>query len=376
MRPLLFKKGKNIDSILSMEEKRYLMANRKRSRFKIILTALIIAVVVITGGSVLYLGGLGAASPDNTDPITVNIPEGSGASYIIEILDENGLVKNKTCAKIHARIGGYDSLQANSYTFNKSMTLSEIMKAINTGDFNYILKNRFTIIEGATIPQAAEAMAEELSFTSDEIIRKWSDKKYLKKLINKYWFISDDILKSGIMYPLEGYIYPETYFVTSEEPTIEEVTDIILSKTDDELTKRKSEIKASGKSIHEFLTLTSIVENESLYDKDRPVIAGVFINRLNKDMPLQSDITVLYALQEKRVDVTYDDLKVDSLYNTYKHSGLPIGPVCAVAGSTMDDVLNYEKTDYVYFFATKDGDVIYSKTIEEHNKAVKENVWY
>ena len=340
------------------------MAKRKSSRFKIILAAVLIAVVVITGGSIVYLSGLGAAAPDDTDTITIEIPEGSGASYIIEILDQNGLVKNKVCAKIHARIGGYDTLQANSYMFTKSMTLPEIMDAINTGDFNYISKNKFTIIEGATIPQAAEAMSAELPFTSDEIIKKWSDSKYLKTLIDEYWFLSDDILNDGIMYPLEGYIYPETYFVTSDSPTIEEITAMILAKTDEELTKRKSEISASGRSVHEFLTLASIVENESLFEKDRPVIAGVFINRLNKDMPLQSDITVLYALQEKRVDVTYDDLEVDSQYNTYKHAGLPIGPVCAVPGHTMDDVLNYEQTDYLYFFATKDGEVIYSKTVE------------
>ena len=352
------------------------MAKSKSSRFRIILIAVIVAVVVITGGSMLYLSGLGAADPDDTETVTVEIPEGSGASYIIEILGQKGLVKNNLCARIHARIGGYNSLQANSYMFTRSMSLPEIMDAINTGDFNYISKNKFTIIEGATVPQAAESMASELPFTSDEIIKKWSDKKYLKELIDEYWFLSDDILDDDILYPLEGYIYPETYFVTSESPTIEEVTTMILSKTDDELTARKSRISASGRSVHEFLTLASIVENESLFEKDRPVIAGVFINRLNKDMPLQSDITVLYALQEKRVDVTYADLEVDSEYNTYKHAGLPVGPVCAVPGHTMDDVLNYEKTDYLYFFATQDGKVIYSKTIEEHNKVVEENVWY
>lgn len=352
------------------------MAKSKSSRFRIILIAVIIAVVVITGGSMLYLSGLGAADPDDTETVTVEIPEGSGASYIIEILDQNGLIRNKVCAKIHARIGGYDTLQANSYLFSRSMTLPEIMDAVNTGDFNYISKNRFTIIEGATVPQAAESVAAELPFTSDEIIKKWSDKKYLKELIDEYWFLSDDILDDDILYPLEGYIYPETYFVTSEDPTIEDVTTMILRKTDEELTARKSQISASGRSVHEFLTLASIVESESLFEKDRPVIAGVFINRLNKDMPLQSDITVLYALQEKRVDVSYADLEVDSKYNTYKHTGLPVGPVCAVPGNTMDDVLNYEKTDYLFFFATEDGEVIYSKTIDEHNKVVEDNVWY
>lgn len=349
---------------------------KRNNKIKIILIVVIIAIVLITGGSMMYLNGIGAVDSGNKETVTVDIPEGSGASYIVQILDEQGLVKNTTFAKIHARIGGYDSLQANSYMFSKSMTLPEMFEAINTGDFNYISKEKFTIIEGASIPQAAEAIAAEMPFTADEIIKKWSDKDYLERLIKKYWFLTDDILNKEIMYPLEGYIYPETYFVTTEAPSIEEITTSILDKTDEELTARKAEITASGRTIHEFLTLASIVENESLFEKDRPMIAGVFINRLDKDMPLQSDITVLYALQEKRVDVTYDDLEVESKYNTYKNTGLPVGPVCAVPGRTMDDVLNYEKSDYLYFFATEDGKVIYSKTVEEHNKAVKDNMWY
>ena len=352
------------------------MSKFKGSSIKGILIILIVAVVLITGGAFFYLGGIGAVDAENNDTITVNIPSGSGASSIVDILDENGLVKNKICAKIHAKINGYDSLQANSYMFNKSMTLPEIFEAINTGDFEYISKEQFTIIEGATIPQAAEAMAQKLPFTEKEILSAWSDKDYLKELIEKYWFITDDILADGIMYPLEGYIYPETYFVTDEEMTIEDITAVMLDKTDEELSERKEAIEKSGRSVHEFLALSSIVENESLFEKDRPKIAGVFINRLNEDMALQSDITVLYALQEKRVDVTYDDLEVDSKYNTYKNTGLPVGPVCAVSASTMDDVLNYEKSDYLYFFATENGEVIYSKTVEEHNKVVEENIWY
>ena len=251
-----------------------------------------------------------------------------------------------------------------------------MMNAINEGDFDYVSRQQFTVVEGATVPQAAEAMAKELPFTKDEILAAWADKTYLNKLINKYWFLTDEILADGIMYPLEGYLYPETYFVTSEDPSIEEVTTMMLDHTDKVLTKRKSDIKKMDMTVHQFLTLSSVVENESLFKKDRPKIAGVFINRLNKNMPLQSDITVLYALQEKRVAVTNKDLQVDSKYNTYKNTGLPVGPVCSPSADTMDDVLNYEKSDYYYFFAKKDGTVIYSKTLAEHEKAVSENKWY
>ena len=322
------------------------------SKLKTLLIIIGIVVVLLTAGMFFYLTGIGAVDSKSDKDVSVTIPQGSGAAAIVKILDEKGLVRNTLCAKIHARIGGYDSLQANTYVFSKSMSLPEMMKAINEGDFDYVSRQQFTVVEGATVPQAAEAMAKELPFTKDEI------------------------LADGIMYPLEGYLYPETYFVTSEDPSIEEVTTMMLDHTDKVLTKRKSDIKKMDMTVHQFLTLSSVVENESLFKKDRPKIAGVFINRLNKNMPLQSDITVLYALQEKRVAVTNKDLQVDSKYNTYKNTGLPVGPVCSPSADTMDDVLNYEKSDYYYFFAKKDGTVIYSKTLAEHEKAVSENKWY
>ncbi len=347
----------------------------KKSRLIIVIVAAVI-LVVAAAGVFVYSSGLGAAEPGNTDPITVEIPAGSGASAIIEILDEQGLVKNRLAAKLHVRIAGYDSLQANSYIFSKDMTLKEILEAVNTGDFNYLSKNAFTIIEGATVPQAAEAIAEKMPFTADDLLEKWGDREYLNQLIDKYWFLTDEILTDGILYPLEGYLYPETYFVTTDEPTEEEITEMLLDMTDQILSERKDDIQAMDMTVHEFLSLASIVENESLFEKDRPVIAGVFMNRLAKDMPLQSDITVLYALQEKKVDVTYQDLEVNSRYNTYMYAGLPIGPVCSPSAPTMDDLISYEKSDYLYFFATEDGEVIYSKTLAEHEKVVSENMWY
>lgn len=350
-----------------------LRSNRKTC---IVLAAAIVLVIMLAAGIMIYGSGLGPADKGNDKPVTVNIPSGSGAASIVEILDENGLVKNKTVAKIHIRIGGYDSLQANTYVFSKDMGLKEMLKAINTGDFNYLSKNQITVIEGSTIPQAAASLAEKLPYTKEEILAVWNDREYIKELTDKYWFLTDEVLADGIMYPLEGYLYPETYITTDENATVEEITDMILGMTDRKLSERKEAIEKSGMTVHEFLSLASVVQNESLYDKDRPLIAGVFMNRLSSGMPLQSDITVLYALQEKRVDVTYSDLAVDSRYNTYKYTGLPIGPVCAVSDVAMDDTAAYEKSDYLYFFAKEDGTVIYSKTLAEHQKAVEENLWY
>ena len=347
-----------------------------KGKFKLIFIIAIVLVVVITGGLFFYLSGLGAVDSDNEEPVTVNIPSGSGASYIVEILDENGLVKNKTCAKINARIGGYDSLQANTYIFNKSMTVPEMFKAINTGDFNYLSKEKLTVREGLTIPQVAEAIAIELPYSKDEIIKKWSDKAYLKELIGQYWFLSDDILDSDIKYPLEGYLYPETYFITEENPSIESITSMMLDMMDTQLTSIKGELESNKYSIHELLTLASIVEKESSNVSDAmPEVAGVFINRLDKGISLGSDVTVNYIFEKDGVELTMSQLDSDNKYNTRKFTGLPPGPICSVNIKAIDSVLNYKDTEYMFFYATPEGEIIFSKTVEEHNKAVEEHPW-
>lgn len=346
------------------------------SRLKLIIIIAAVLVVAITGGMLVYLSGIGAVDSKNEDPVTVNVPSGSGASAIVEILDESGLVKNKTCAKIHARIGGYNSLQANTYIFSKSMSLPEMFDAINTGDFNYLSKEKLTVQEGLTIPQVAELIAAELPFTKDEILQKWSDVEYLNKLIDNYWFITDDILNKDIMYPLEGYLYPETYFITDENPTIESVTEMMLNMMDSQLSTIKSDVEKNKYSVHEILTLSSIVEKESSNVSDAmPTVAGVFFNRLNQGISLGSDVTVNYIFQKDGVELTVSQLNSDNKYNTRKFTGLPPGPICSVNLKAIDSVLHYEKTDYMFFYATPEGEIIFSKTVDEHNKAVEEHPW-
>ena len=179
------------------------------------------------------------------------------------------------------------------------------------------------------------------------------------------------------MYPLEGYLYPETYFITEENPTMESVTEIMLDMMDSALSSRKSQIESSGFTVHEVLALSSVVEREASNVKEEmPKVAGVFINRMNKGMNLGSDVTVCYANGKTSLELTQSELNIDSKYNTRKYAGLPVGPICAVNGDAMDSVLDYEKSDYLFFFATQDGTIIYSKTNEEHDKVVKENKWY
>ena len=248
-----------------------------------------------------------------------------------------------------------------------------IMSKMNS---SYVVKSSLTIPEGITIPQAAKKVANVTGKSEQEVLDRSSDHTYLKELISKYWFLTDDILQKGILYPLEGYLYPETYVLYDKSTTIEKVTTEMLDYMDQQLTPYKDSITKLGYTPHQFLTLCSVVERESLFDKDRPAIAGVFINRLKTGMRLQSDITVNYALNRTGVKVTTKMTKTDSPYNTYKYAGLPIGPIACVPQKTMNAVANYTPSDYLFFFAKKDGTVIYSKTYKEHQKAVKENKWY
>lgn len=335
----------------------------------LMIAILVLAVLVAAGG--WYTMGLRAVEPGSEEQVVVEIPNGSGASMIVEILDESGLVRNKTCAKINARIGGYNSLQANTYIFNKGMSFQQIMKVINEGTFEYVSKESVEVKDGARLTQVAAAISGQLPFSADEILAKWNDREYLSQLIDKYWFLTDDILDDDVMNPLEGYLYADTYFITAGSDTIEGFTEMCLDRMDAELTERKSQIEASGFSVHEFLTLTSIVTKEAT-SSDQAAVAGVFMNRLDQGMSLGSDVTVGYIFDIDRVELKQSQLDSDNPYNTRKFAGLPPGPISTVIGDAMDAVLNYEKSEDLFFFADENGTVHFFKNQDDFYQGIED----
>lgn len=347
----------------------------KNKKTIFIVIGIIIAIAII-GSVIFYNQGISAVSSKDEEVI-VKIESGSGAIQILDTLDESGLVHNKLCGKIFLKLNHYDKLQANTYILNKNMSLAEIFSIIENPDFQYIVKSKLTIKEGTTIPEVAKAVGKVLDMSDEDVIKAWKKQDYLKLLMKDYWFIDESILNTELLYPLEGYLYPETYYVTDDAPTIENVTKLALDMMDQKLSPYKEQIKSLGWTPHQFLAFASVVERESGQDeKDRPNIAGVFMNRLKQNMLLQSDITVNYAWQRTGVNVSTSHLMIDSKYNTYKYTGIPIGPISTVPATTMEACLNYTHHDYLYFFAKEDGTILYSKTYEEHQKTVKENKWY
>lgn len=340
-------------------------ANQLSKTLKLVL--IILAALVLLGG--FYTSQLGPVDRHDDTEIMVEIPNGTGASAIVDILDGQGLVKNRFCAKINARIGHYNTLQANTYMFSKSMSFRKMMRVINKGDFDYISKEVVVLKDGMRLDQLAEEMAEQLPYSKSEIMKVWNDRSYLKSLIEKYWFLTDDILNPDIIYPLEGYLYADTYFITTDDPSIKEFTEMCLDRMDAELSARKDAIQESKFSVHQLLALTSIVTKEARAE-DQAHVAGVFMNRLNDGMSLGSDVTVCYIYQEDRVELKVSQLKNDSPYNTRKHAGLTPGPICSVVADAIDATLNYEKTDDLFFFADVDGVVHYFKTNAEFEEGL------
>lgn len=345
------------------------------------LVIILIALVILVGGGAFYYHQTIDEPIGKNEIAVVTIDQGDTSHTAVEKLYKAGLISSEFTGNIYSKLEKL-TLTANTYKFNKNMNIKEMLKAMHNADSRYVVNNKLQIKDGASIREIAADVAacltklEKKTVTSEDVINGWRDPNYLHSLENRYWFIDSSIEKAGIKYPLEGYFYPETYYINEKNPTLDTITTKMLDKMNERLTPYKDQIAAMKMTPHQFLTLSSIVEGETLFNKDRPKIAGVFMNRLHKNMYLQSDITVNYALGRKGVKVSKKMLKKKSPYNTYLHKGLPIGPVSTVQDQAFEAVAHYQKSDDYYFFAKKDGSVIYSKTYKEHQKAVKENKWY
>ena len=336
-------------------------------KFVIIFLAVLI---ILTCGS--YKIGTSSVSKDSFE-VKITIPKESTYLSISSLLKENNLIRSESFYKIYIKIFKPNNLKAGIYTLNRNMNVKEI---VNTLEGNVKSEEiTITIPEGKHIEEVAEIISSKINMSKEDILLYWQNEEVLNSLIDKYWFLTDVIKKEGIRYSLEGYFFPDTYSILKESK-IEDITYKMLDKMDEVLSKYKEEISNSKFSVHEILTLASIVEHEAILDSDRPMIAGVFINRLDKSMKLQSCATVGYAINEWKLSYDYSDLQTDSPYNTYFYEGLPIGPGNMPGELSIEAVLRPTKHDYYYFLANvndKDSKkTYYSKTYSEHRqKCVK-----
>ena len=215
--------------------------------------------------------------------------------------------------------------------------------------------------------------------TSNEIIsllvkNELGEKSDYQKLVSSPSDFYDDFefLNQKDIKTLEGFLYPSTYYFEEDakpKDIIKEMLKLFKKNYTEELQKKQKE---RNMTLQEVVNLASIVEKEAVIDEDRPIIASVFYNRLDKDMPLQSDATLQYIFEERKKSMTYNDLKIDSPYNTYIQKGLPPTPIANPSIKSIKAVLEPSDTDYLYFVASIDGGNVYSKTYEEHKKNVEQ----
>lgn len=347
--------------------------------FVISFLVLFFAITIFFGYSYVS-SALGPVDEESNELVELEIPLGSSTNEIANILEENGIIKDARIFRFYIKFKNETNFQAGNYTLSPAMTLEETIKELQTGKVIEEPIFRVTIPEGKTIEQIADILSHKLSFTAEEFMELVDDETFIKQLMNQYPnLLTDEILNNDIYHPLEGYLFAGTYDIFDETITADAIISSMVERTNDLLEERLDEIEASEFTIHEILTLASVIERESKFSEDRPKVSQVYQNRLKQNMKLQSDITAFYGLQHKAV-VTYDDIEVKTPYNTYVIDGLPVGPINSPSLEAIDAVLHPEGEEFtkLYYFSRPSGETFYSDTLDEHNQIKQKyrHEWY
>lgn len=373
---------------MSRREKREAEENAKKGKKSVlkIIFILLLLIIIIGGISIFawYELSLKPVEEGNSQSIIIDIVPGQGTEGIASALKENNLIKDDLVFKIYCKLNEVNNMQAGTYELNKNMSVEEIVKKFQAGDV-VIKEINVTFHEGKNMRDIAKIISENTNNSYEDVMKVFEDKEYAKGLIEEYWFLTDEILDNNIYYPLEGYLYPDTYTFESVDVSIDDIIRIMLDQTDKVLSEYQIEIKSKGYTVHQFLSLASVVENEGISTEDRKGIAKVFLNRIERGMALQSDVTTYYAFKVNMGDrdLTQSELNTVNPYNTRgpnMEGKIPVGPISNVSESAIEATLNPSDTDAIFFVADKNGKIYFSNTNEEHEQIINElksqGLWY
>ncbi len=286
----------------------------------------------------------------------ISFPPGSGIRKLADELKSGGIIRSSWHFVLLTRLRGQaHKLQAGDYRFNDGMTVTQILNKLVAGDVDY---RRFSLPEGYSIYQAAELLNQKGYFKKDSFLDKCRDAALLSRL-------------GGGLQSVEGYLYPATYNLlrgAGEEQLIAQMVDQFEKKYAELTTEGGT---PGGMTKHEIVTLASLIEKEAISPEEKPLISSVFHNRLRLGMPLQSDPTAVYGVRAFSGKVTKADIQRPSPYNTYLNPGLPPGPIGNPGSGAIQAALKPSRSDYLYFVARQDGTHQFSRTLEEHNRAVE-----
>lgn len=366
---------------------------KKKSHLKAFFISLLIFLALISAGG--YFGyqyvqsSLLPVDANSKEYVTVQIPEGSNVQEIGSALEHSGVIKHGVIFAFYAKYKNYSDLKAGYYNLQKSMSIEDIIKELQKGGTPEPQEPSLadlTIPEGYTIEQIAQAVGQlqgefKEPLTAEAFLAKVQDDNFISQEVAKYPNLLESLptKESGARYRLEGYLFPATYSI-KESTTIESLIDEMLAAMDKTLTPHYSAIKSKNLTVNELLTIASLVEKEGAKTEDRKLIAGVFYNRLNLGMPLQSNIAILYAQGKlgQNISLADDagiDTSINSPYNVYTKPGLMPGPVDSPSQDAIEASINQTKSENLYFVANvTDGKVYYAVTQEEHDRNVAEHV--
>lgn len=313
--------------------------------------------------------------PNSNQSIEVKIPIGSTNKEIGDILQKKHVIRSGFVFNYYVKSKRLGAFKAGYYNFKPSMSLMQISKTLQKGGSSTpIDSGKVVVREGVTIEQIGDEIQKNTKFKKSDFLNLMKNQDFLNKLKDKYPdLLSSAIGAKDVKYQLEGYLYPATYGINKHE-TLEQLVENMVKKENQELKPYYKKIKEENMTVQQALTLASIVEGEGTTQESRYIIAGIFENRLQKNMKLQTDVAVTYALGKHKQNISYKDLEVDSPYNLYKNNGLGPGPCNNPPISALKAVLNPKDRDkgYLYFVANmKTGKIYYSKTYEEHQQNVE-----
>ena len=348
----------------------------------ILLTILTVTIIFI---GVYFNINISPVDKKDNNNIVVVIPAKTTTKEIGKILKKEGLIRNAQFFYMYAKIYKINDLKASTYELKKSMSLKEIITTLQKGNSYNPNAVTITFPEGINMRKVAKIIESKTNNSVDDVYNTLKDQKYLDELINKYWFLTDEIKNSDIYYSLEGYLYPDTYFLSSKDLSVKEIFNLMLDQMNAKLNSIKGDIEKQNMSVHKLLTIASIVELEGVTDEDRKGIAGVFYNRLNKNMSLGSDVTTYYAVKVELSErnLTQTDIDFVSPYNTrgpQMEGKVPVGPVSNPSVNSITSALYPTESNYYYFVADKNRKVYFTKTYNEHLAKIKElktkGVWF
>ena len=359
--------------------------NKKIGINKIILVICAIVIVMLVSFIVASDYYLSPVDKKSDEIIKFEIVTGTGKNKIADDLENAGLIKNATVFKIYIKLNKNKELYAGTYNLSKSMSVNEIIDTLHKNKSLETETVQVTFIEGKRLTDYAKVIADNFDYKTSDVIAVADSDEFVNKMINTYDFITDDIKQDGIYHPLEGYLFADTYDF-KKNATIEEILNKMIYTMGKKLDIYKDDIAVSKFSVHELLTLASIVELEGANSDDRAGVAGVFYNRIEAGWTLGSDATTYYAVNKDfSKDLTNNNLKSCNKYNTRSENtcsftGLPIGPIDSPSLNSINAVMEPEEHDYYYFVADKNKKTYFASTYKEHTQIVsqlrKDGLWY